>query len=83
MAGLADLDANASGEFGGEAELRAKHAENQRITAPDQFDAAILTFAEPVSIQAARARNGRHTFSWEPFGGDVDTAPRYEYDPFA
>ena len=50
---------------------------------PDEFDAAILTFAEPVSIQAARARNGRHTFSWEPFGGDVDTAPRYEYDPFA
>jgi len=40
MAGLADLDADARGERGGQAKLRAEHAENQRIAAPDQFDAA-------------------------------------------
>ena len=50
---------------------------------PDEFDSAILTFAEPVSIPAARPRNGRHTFSWEPFAADVDRAGMREYDPFA
>jgi len=46
MAGLADLDADARGERGGQAKLRAEHAENQRIAAPDQFDAATRTDAQ-------------------------------------
>ncbi len=40
MAGLADLDTNARGELRGQAELRTKHAEYQRIAATDQLDAA-------------------------------------------
>ena len=40
MAGLADLDVDSRGERGGQAELRTEHAENQRIAASDQLDAA-------------------------------------------
>jgi cysteine desulfurase len=46
MAGLADLDADARSERGGQAELRAEHAENQRIAAPDKFDAAAHTHTQ-------------------------------------
>jgi hypothetical protein len=40
MAGLADFDTDMSGERGGQAELRAKYAKDERIAAPDQLDAA-------------------------------------------
>jgi hypothetical protein len=40
MAGLADFDADTGGERGGQAELRAKYAKDERIPAPDKFDAA-------------------------------------------
>ena len=46
MAGLADLDADARGERGGQAKLRAEHAENQRIAALDQFDTAAHAHAK-------------------------------------
>ena len=46
MAGLADLDADAGGKFGGKAELRAEYAKDERIAAPDQLDAAAHTDAE-------------------------------------
>jgi cysteine desulfurase len=40
MAGLADLDADTRGERGGQAELRAEHAKDERVAATNQFDAA-------------------------------------------
>jgi hypothetical protein len=46
MAGLANLDTDAGGEFGGQAELRAKYTEDERIAAPNQLDAAANTHAE-------------------------------------
>jgi hypothetical protein len=46
MAGLADLHADAGGEFSGQTELRTKNAEDERIAAPDQLDAAAHAHAE-------------------------------------
>jgi hypothetical protein len=46
MARLADLDTDAGGERGGQAELRAKYAKDERVAAPDQLDAAAHTHAE-------------------------------------
>ena len=46
MAGLADFDADARGEFGGQAELRAKNAKDERIAAPDQLDPAAHAHAK-------------------------------------
>ena len=46
MAGLADLDADPGGKFGGKAELGAKNAKDERIAAPDQLDAAAHAHAE-------------------------------------
>ena len=38
MPGLADFDADAGGEFGGQPQLRAENAEDERIPTPDQLD---------------------------------------------
>jgi len=46
MAGLADLHADAGGQFRRQAELRAKNAKDERIAAPDQLDAAAHAHAE-------------------------------------
>lgn len=46
MAGLANLDADSGRKPGGQAEPRSKDAKNQRIAAPDQFDAAAHAHAE-------------------------------------
>ena len=46
MPGLANFHADAGGEFGGEAELRAKNSEDERIAAPDQLNAAAHAHAE-------------------------------------
>jgi hypothetical protein len=46
MAGLADFHTDMSGERSGQAELRAKYAKDERITTPDQFDAAAHAHAE-------------------------------------
>jgi hypothetical protein len=43
MAGLADFDADAGGELGGQAKLRPENAEDEWIAAPDQFDPAAHT----------------------------------------
>ena len=54
MPGLADSDPDARGERGGQAEPRAKHAENQRIATLDQLDAASHAHAE--HLEALRFR---------------------------
>jgi hypothetical protein len=46
MAGLADFDADAGGQRGGQTELRAKYAKDERIAAPDQLDPAAYTNAQ-------------------------------------
>ena len=43
MPGLADFHADAGGQFGGQAKLRAENSEDERIAAPDEFDAAAHT----------------------------------------
>ena len=48
---------------------------------PDEADAAVLTFADPVAPTAALRSTGRHTFFWEPFG-EVDNKRQTEYDPY-
>jgi hypothetical protein len=44
--GLADFDADAGGEFGGQSKLRAENAKDERIAAFDQLDAAAHAHAE-------------------------------------
>jgi len=46
MAWLANLDADARGERGGQAELRSKYSKDEWIAAPHQLDAAAYTHAE-------------------------------------
>ena len=68
--------------------LEPKDAIKSRLGfSPDEFDSAILTFAEPVSPVARSSGRSRHTFSWEPFGGGapttmVDTQGAGGYDPY-
>ena len=54
MAGLADLHPDACGERGGQAEPRAEHAEDQRIAALYQLDAA--SHAHTEHLEALRFR---------------------------
>lgn len=58
---------------------------------PDEFDAAIMTFAEPVSVQKATRRPQRMQANYDPFasdGGDLETQVNRSYggnapyDPF-
>jgi hypothetical protein len=46
MSGLADFHADASGQFGGQAKLRAKNAKDERIAAPNQLDPAAHAHAK-------------------------------------
>ena len=47
---------------------------------PDEFDAALLTFAEPVALTTARGR-GRHQFEYDPYG-PMDNVRGLAYDPY-
>lgn len=51
-------------------------------SSPDEFDAAILTFAEPVTMQAQINYKPRHSYEWEPFRDLIDKKPDMAYDPF-
>jgi hypothetical protein len=46
MPGLANLDSDAGGEFGGQSELRAENAKDERIAAFYQLDTAAHAHAE-------------------------------------
>ena len=46
MAGLADFDADARGELGGQAEPRAEHFQDDRVAGADEFHAAAQAHAQ-------------------------------------
>ncbi len=48
---------------------------------PDDFDSAILTFAEPINLQPRTPRGGRMLVDYDPFA-DLDKPSQQKYDVF-
>ena len=83
MARLANLNTNAGGEFGGQSELRAENAKDERITAPDQFDAAAHSklLGAPIAETVFEPRVGGNIIDRAVDGTECRWARILAYEP--